>query len=97
MFHHQGVSLSEQHTVDIIFDHGTQTMQSNRVCHNLLLHKHGEQVFTRGKMITHTGNIVIAQSGRLLWLHRLDYELNFCCVQVLFVRGPYLSDLNYCS
>ena len=44
MIYHWGASLSEHACIaDLMFCHGTQTMDNSRICHCLLFHEHGKQ------------------------------------------------------
>ena len=40
MIYHWGASLSEQCIADLMFCHGTQTMDNSRICHCLLFDEH---------------------------------------------------------
>ena len=63
MNYHPGASLSEHAFADLMFCHGTQTMDNSRICHCLLFHEHGKQNFVQPFL----------RSRKLLRLHtRLD-------------------------
>ena len=65
--YHRGCEPERRCIADIMFCHGTQTMDSSRICLCLLFHEQGKQNSVQPFL----------RSWKLLWLHtRLDYILH---------------------